>query len=106
KEPKIRTVGRRRPRIATLGRVSPEPCGGPNNFVQAFWGSRALATASETKATRRDFLYIATGAVGAVGVAGAAWPLIQQLNPDASVLALASIRFDVSPIPEGSSVTI
>lgn len=74
--------------------------------MQAFWGSRALATASETKATRRDFLYIATGAVGAVGVAGAAWPLIQQLNPDASVLALASIRFDVSPIPEGSSVTI
>ena len=65
-----------------------------------------MATASETKATRRDFLYIATGAVGAVGVAGAAWPLINQLNPDASVLALASIRFDVAPVAEGSSVTI
>lgn len=65
-----------------------------------------MATASETKATRRDFLYVATGAVGAVGVAGVAWPLIDQLNPDASVLALASIRFDVSPVVEGSSVTI
>lgn len=66
-----------------------------------------MATAaSETKATRRDFLYIATGAVGAVGVAGAAWPLINQLNPDASVLALASIRVDIAPIVEGSSVTI
>lgn len=66
-----------------------------------------MATAaSETKATRRDFLYIATGAVGAVGVAGAAWPLINQLNPDASVLALASIRVDIAPIAEGSSVTI
>lgn len=44
--------------------------------------------------------------MGAVGVAGAAWPLISQLNPSASVLALASIRFDVSTVPEGSSVTI
>lgn len=44
--------------------------------------------------------------MGAVGVAGVAWPLIDQLNPDASVLALASIRFDVAPIVEGSSVTI
>ncbi len=44
--------------------------------------------------------------MGAVGVAGVAWPLIDQLNPDASVLALASIRFDIAPIVEGSSVTI
>jgi ubiquinol-cytochrome c reductase iron-sulfur subunit len=55
---------------------------------------------------RRDFLYIAAGAVGAVGVAGVAWPLINQLNPDASVLALASIEFDLSGIQEGQSVTI
>ncbi|MCD7060319.1 ubiquinol-cytochrome c reductase iron-sulfur subunit [Pelagibacterium xiamenense] len=65
-----------------------------------------MATASETKATRRDFLYIATGAAGAVGLAGIAWPLIDQLNPDASVLALASIQFDLSPVAEGSTVTI
>ncbi len=55
---------------------------------------------------RRDFLYIAAGAVGAVGVAGAVWPLINQLNPDASVLALASIEFDLNGIEEGQSVTI
>jgi ubiquinol-cytochrome c reductase iron-sulfur subunit len=55
---------------------------------------------------RRDFLFVAAGAVGAVGVAGAVWPLINQLNPDASVLALASIEFDVSSIAEGESVTI
>jgi len=55
---------------------------------------------------RRDFLYVAAGAVGAVGVAGAVWPLIDQMNPDASVLALASIEFDLSPIEEGQSVTI
>ena len=34
------------------------------------------------------------------------WPLINQLNPDASTLALASIEFDVGAIPEGQSVTI
>jgi ubiquinol-cytochrome c reductase iron-sulfur subunit len=56
--------------------------------------------------TRRDFLYVATGAVAAVGVAGAVWPLINQMNPDASVLAMASIEFDLSGIAEGQSVTI
>jgi ubiquinol-cytochrome c reductase iron-sulfur subunit len=55
---------------------------------------------------RRDFLYVATGAVTAVGVAGAIWPLIDQMNPDASVLALSSIEFDVSGIAVGQSVTI
>jgi len=62
---------------------------------------------SETpQATRRDFIYVASGAVAAVGVAGAAWPLIDQLNPDASVLALASIEFDLSSVEEGQSVTV
>lgn len=55
---------------------------------------------------RRDFLYVAAGAVGAVGVAGAVWPLINQLNPDASVLALASAEFDISAVEEGQSVTV
>jgi ubiquinol-cytochrome c reductase iron-sulfur subunit len=55
---------------------------------------------------RRDFLYVATAAVGAVGVGAVAWPVINQMNPDASVLALASTEFDVSGVEEGSSVTI
>jgi ubiquinol-cytochrome c reductase iron-sulfur subunit len=55
---------------------------------------------------RRDFLFVATGAVGAIGVAGAVWPLIDQMNPDASVLALATIEFDVSGIEVGQTVTI
>ena len=56
--------------------------------------------------TRRDFLYVATAAVGVVAVAGAVWPLIDQMNPDASVLALASIEFDLSSLEEGQSVTV
>ncbi|MEM8855790.1 MAG: ubiquinol-cytochrome c reductase iron-sulfur subunit [Pseudomonadota bacterium] len=56
--------------------------------------------------TRRDFLYIATGAVGAVGVAGLAWPFIDQMNPDASSEALASIEVDVASLVEGESMTV
>jgi ubiquinol-cytochrome c reductase iron-sulfur subunit len=56
--------------------------------------------------TRRDFLYVAAGAVGVVGAGAAVWPLINQLNPDASVLALASVDFDLSSLTEGQSVTI
>ena len=42
--------------------------------------------------TRRDFLILATGAFAAVGVAGTLWPFIDQMNPDAAALALASDR--------------
>ncbi|SDR34157.1 ubiquinol-cytochrome c reductase iron-sulfur subunit [Pseudovibrio sp. Tun.PSC04-5.I4] len=56
--------------------------------------------------TRRDFLYIATGAVGAVGVGALAWPFIHQMNPDASALALASIEVDVSAVEVGQSITV
>jgi ubiquinol-cytochrome c reductase iron-sulfur subunit len=58
------------------------------------------------KPSRRDFLYVATGAVTAVGVAAAVGPLSDQMNPDASVLALATIEFDLSGIQQGQSVTI
>lgn len=54
--------------------------------------------------TRRDFLYIATAAVGAVGAASTLVPLIAQMNPSADVLALASIEIDLSPIQVGQSV--
>ena len=54
---------------------------------------------------RRDFLYIATGAAGAVGVAAVAWPFIDQMRPDASTRALAAIEVDVSAIEPGMSVT-
>jgi ubiquinol-cytochrome c reductase iron-sulfur subunit len=56
--------------------------------------------------TRRDFLYIATGAVTAVGVGAAVWPFIDQMNPDASVQALASIEVDISSIEVGQSLTV
>ena len=56
--------------------------------------------------SRRDFLFIATGAVGAVGAASALWPFIDQMNPDASTRALASIDVDVSSIEVGQAITV
>jgi ubiquinol-cytochrome c reductase iron-sulfur subunit len=52
-------------------------------------------------------LFIATGAVGAVGVGSVAWPLIHQMNPDASTIAAgAPIDVDLSAIAEGAIVTV
>jgi ubiquinol-cytochrome c reductase iron-sulfur subunit len=59
-----------------------------------------------TDVTRRDFLVIATGAFAAVGVAATVWPFVDQMNPDAAALALASIEVDVSSIEQGQSVTV
>src|SRR3954468_18481847 len=56
--------------------------------------------------TRRDFIYIATGAVGAVGAVLTAWPLIDQMNPDESALALASTEVDISAIQVGMSIVV
>lgn len=65
-----------------------------------------MAETHADEPTRRDFLYVATGAVAAVGAAAAAWPLIDQMNPDASVLALASIEVDLSAVDVGQSITV
>ena len=54
--------------------------------------------------TRRDFLYVATGMAAAVGAAGAVWPFIDQMQPDASMRALSSIEVDISAIEEGGSL--
>ena len=57
--------------------------------------------------TRRDFLYIATAMVGAVGAAATLVPLIDQMNPDASTLAAGGpVDLDVSKVAEGQQVVI
>jgi ubiquinol-cytochrome c reductase iron-sulfur subunit len=65
-----------------------------------------LSGAAIVEPNRRDFLFITTGAVAAVGVGAVAWPLIDQMNPDASTLALASIEVDISQIAEGQIVKV
>jgi ubiquinol-cytochrome c reductase iron-sulfur subunit len=59
------------------------------------------------EATRRDFLYIATATVGAVGAAATLVPLIDQMNPDASTLAAGGpVDLDVSKVAEGQQIVI
>ncbi|HEY0567034.1 MAG TPA: ubiquinol-cytochrome c reductase iron-sulfur subunit [Xanthobacteraceae bacterium] len=66
-----------------------------------------MSTIDSAEPTRRDFLYIATGIAGAVGAAAAAWPLIAQMNPDASTIAAgAPIEVDLAPIAEGQVIKV
>ncbi len=55
---------------------------------------------------RRDFLVLTAGAMGAVAAGSAAWPLIDQMNPAADTLALATTEVDVSSIAEGQAITV
>jgi len=61
---------------------------------------------SHGEGTRRDFLYVATGSAGVVAAGAAVWPLIDQMNPSADVLALASIEVDISGVAVGSQLTV
>jgi ubiquinol-cytochrome c reductase iron-sulfur subunit len=73
------------------------------NSAKAATGGESAHGAGET---RRDFLMLATGAVGAVGIGAVAWPLIDSMNPAADVLALASIEVDLSPVQVGQRITV
>jgi ubiquinol-cytochrome c reductase iron-sulfur subunit len=73
-----------------------------------------MNTASETAGpddggtgeTRRNFLYLLAGAIGAVGAAAAVWPLIDSMNPAADVRAVSTTELDLTPIEVGQRVTI
>ena len=67
--------------------------------------TKKSAPVAEQK-SRRDFIVVATYTMGAVGAGTFAWPLIDQMNPAADTLALASIEVDVSKIAEGQSITL
>jgi len=57
--------------------------------------------------SRRDFLFIATGTVAAVGAASTLVPLISQMNPDASTIAAgAPIEVDLAPVAEGQAIKV
>jgi ubiquinol-cytochrome c reductase iron-sulfur subunit len=63
--------------------------------------------AAAARPTRRDFLYIATASVGAVGVAAAIVPLIDQMNPDAATLAAGGpVDLDLSRVSPGQQVVV
>jgi len=56
--------------------------------------------------SRRDFIFLATGAFAAVGAASIAWPIVDQMNPDATALALSKIEVDISQLERGRAITV
>ena len=56
--------------------------------------------------SRRDVILIAAGGFTAIGTAAALWPLLDQMNPDASTLSLATTEVDISPIEVGQAITV
>ena len=56
--------------------------------------------------SRRDFIFLATGAFAAVGAASIAWPIVDQMNPDATALALSKIEVDISQLERGQTITV
>ncbi|WP_440271451.1 ubiquinol-cytochrome c reductase iron-sulfur subunit N-terminal domain-containing protein [Devosia neptuniae] len=48
-----------------------------------------MGAEGKVSSNRRDFLFVATASVFAVGTAGVVWPVIDSLNPDADVRAVA-----------------
>ncbi len=53
---------------------------------------------------RRDFINIAAVSFAGVGGATLLYPLVNQMNPSADVLALASIEVDISAIQPGQAI--
>lgn len=64
-------------------------------------------TEHEELPTRRDFIYVATGMMGAVGAASVAWPFIDQMQPDAAVLAAGQpIDVNLEAVEPGQVLTV
>ena len=55
---------------------------------------------------RRDFLYLAAGALGVAAAGSFAWPVIDSLSPAADTLALSTIEVDLAPVKVGQAITV
>ncbi|MGB0907421.1 MAG: ubiquinol-cytochrome c reductase iron-sulfur subunit [Maricaulaceae bacterium] len=53
---------------------------------------------------KRDFIYIATGAVAAAGAANLVWPFVSQMGMAGDTLAAGSIEIDLTKVAEGAQL--
>jgi ubiquinol-cytochrome c reductase iron-sulfur subunit len=70
---------------------------------QSAGGSEPVGTSGDC-VRRRDFINVAAVSFAGVGVGVAALPLVNQMNPSAEVLALASTEVDISRIEPGQAI--
>jgi len=68
--------------------------------------AHAAGHAPGPDAGKRDFLKLVATASAAIGVAAAAWPLLDSMNPSSDVLAIGAIEVDLAPIPVGQAITV
>lgn len=66
--------------------------------------SHGQTLSGEEGVRRRDFINIAAVSFAGVGAVGVVVPLIDQMNPSADVLALASTEVDLSAIQPGQAI--
>ena len=59
---------------------------------------------SDDGVRRRDFLNLAAVSVAGVGGVAMLYPLVNQMNPSADILALAQIDVDISAIQPGQAI--
>ncbi|QJB68465.1 ubiquinol-cytochrome c reductase iron-sulfur subunit [Parasphingorhabdus halotolerans] len=65
----------------------------------------SIGSDEETEGVRRrDFINIAAVSFAGAGAVATVFPLVNQMNPSADVLALASIEVDISAIERGQAV--
>ena len=83
-----------------------QACKGPEQVVEIYNANPKVDAHHGDDPTRRDFIHIAAGAAAVGGVATVVWPLVDQMNPSADTLALASIEFDVSKVVEGQQAVV
>lgn len=65
-----------------------------------------MAGSEHGAATRRDFLYVATAAAGAVATGSFLWPAIDQMNASADVRALSSIKVKYTDVEPGQQIVV
>lgn len=58
----------------------------------------------EDEVRRRDFIHIAALSFAGAGAVATVFPLVNQMNPSADVLALASVEVDISAIERGQAI--
>lgn len=61
---------------------------------------------ADDETSRRDFIFIAAGALATVGAAATAWPFIDQMNPAADTRALSTTEVDLTAIPVGGQIKV
>jgi ubiquinol-cytochrome c reductase iron-sulfur subunit len=66
----------------------------------------AANTHQADETSRRDFIYIAAGAVAAVGTAATIWPFVDQMNPAADTRAMSTTEVDLTAVALGQQIKV